>query len=61
MRDVVAHMAQVIRIDAVRPTVDPLDMRAGTDPVLARVVPAFAAAGPHHVYVYANRCRDRVS
>lgn len=37
MRDVVAHLAQVIRIDAVWLAIDPLDMRAGTDTALARV------------------------
>ena len=33
----------------------PLDMRAGTDSALARVVAVFGAAQPHHAYVFANR------
>jgi transposase len=45
----------VIRIDAVWLAVDPLDMRAGTDTALARVVKVFGAAHPHHAYLFANR------
>jgi hypothetical protein len=37
-------VAQVIRIDAVWLAVDPLEMRAGTDTALARVVKVFGAA-----------------
>jgi hypothetical protein len=40
----------VIRIDAVWLAVGPLDMRAGTETALARVVAVFGAAHPHHAY-----------
>lgn len=38
----------MIRIDAAWLAVAPLDMRAGTDTALARVVAVFGAAHPHH-------------
>lgn len=45
----------MIRVDAVWLAVAPLDMRAGTEPALARVVDVFDAARPHHAYLFANR------
>lgn len=45
-----ARVASVLRIEAIWLTVDPLDMRAGTDTALARVVAVFGAARPHHAY-----------
>jgi transposase len=45
----------VIRIDAVWLAVQPLDMRAGTESALARVVNVFGEARPHHAYLFANR------
>ncbi len=53
-------MAQVIRIDAVWLAVGPLDMRAGTDTALARVVAVFGAAHPHHAYLFANKRATRL-
>ena len=50
----------MIRIDAVWLAVEPLDMRAGTESALARVVGAFGAARPHHGYVFLNRRCDRL-
>jgi transposase len=50
----------VIHIDAVWLAVDPLDMRAGTDTALARVVKVFGAAHPHHAYLFANRRANRM-
>jgi transposase len=44
MRRVAARVARVIRIDEVWLAVDPLDMRAGFDTALARVVKVFGAA-----------------
>jgi hypothetical protein len=38
----------VIRVDSVRLAVEPLDMRAGTETALARVVRVLGAAHPHH-------------
>ncbi|HKW83134.1 MAG TPA: IS66 family insertion sequence element accessory protein TnpB [Burkholderiaceae bacterium] len=34
--------------------VEPIDMRAGTDRLLARVVQVFGAAQAHHGYLFAN-------
>lgn len=44
----------MIRIDAVWLAVDPVDMRAGPDTLLARVVEVFGAARSHHGYLFAN-------
>jgi len=40
--------------------VEPLDMRAGTEAALARVVTVFGAARPHHAYLFANRRANRM-
>ena len=45
----------MIRIEAVWLAVAPIDMRAGTDIAMARVVQVFGAAHPHHAYVFSNR------
>jgi transposase len=50
----------VIRIDAVWLAVEPLDMRAGTETALARVVRVFGEARAHHAYLFANRRATRV-
>jgi transposase len=50
----------VIRVDAVWMAVEPLDMRAGTEAALARVVTVFGAARPHHAYLFANRRANRM-
>lgn len=50
----------MIRIDAIWMATQPLDMRAGTDTVLARVVKVFGAARPHHAYLFANRSSTRM-
>ena len=50
----------MIRIDEVWMAVEPLDMRAGTDTALARVVAVFGAAHPHHAYLFANRRANRM-
>jgi transposase len=50
----------VIRIDAVWLAVEPLDMRAGTDTALARVVKVFGEAQAHHAYLFANRRATRM-
>lgn len=53
-------MVGVIRIDAVWLATTPLDMRAGTDSALARVVQVFGAAHPHTAYLFANRRANRM-
>ncbi len=50
----------MIRIDAAWLAVEPLDMRAGTDSALARVVKVFGSAHPHHAYLFANRRANRL-
>lgn len=50
----------MIRIDAVWLAVGPLDMRAGTETALARVVAVFGAAHPHHAYLFANKRATRL-
>ena len=50
----------MIRIDAVWLATVPMDMRAGTDTALARVVKVFGAAHPHQAYLFANRRANRM-
>ncbi len=60
MRELVADLAEVIRIDAIWLATAPLDMRAGTDSALARVVKVFGSARPHHAYLFANKRTNRM-
>lgn len=50
----------MIRVDALWLAVEPLDMRAGTESALARVVQVFGSAHPHHAYLFANRRGTRM-
>jgi len=50
----------MIRIDAAWLATSPLDMRAGTDTALARVVNVFGAAHPHTAYLFANKRANRL-
>jgi transposase len=50
----------MIKIEAVWLGVEPLDMRAGTEAALAKVVAVFGAARPHHAYLFANRRANRI-
>jgi len=50
----------VIRIEAVWLAVEPVDLRAGMDTVLARVVAVFGAAHPHQAYLFTNRRGNRI-
>ena len=50
----------MIRIDTVWLAVQPLDMRAGTETAIARVVQVFGAAHPHHAYLFANKRTNRM-
>ena len=50
----------MIRIDAVWLATEPLDMRAGADTALARVVKVFGAAHPHTAYLFANKRSNRM-
>lgn len=50
----------MIRIDAMWLAVEPVDMRAGADRLLARVVQVFGAAQMHHGYLFANARANRI-
>ena len=50
----------MIRIDAMWLAVEPIDMRAGADRLLARVVQVFGGARAHHGYLFANARGTRV-
>ena len=50
----------MIRVDAVWLACEPLDMRAGTESALGRVVKVFGQPRPHHAYLFANRRDNRM-
>ena len=50
----------MIRVDSVWLAIEPLDMRAGTEAALARVVTVFGEARPHHAYLFSNRRANRM-
>ena len=50
----------MIRIDILWLAVEPIDMRAGADRLLARVVQVFGAAQAHHGYLFANARSTRI-
>ena len=53
-------IAIMIRIDQVWLSKEPLDMRAGPETCLARVIQVFGAAKPHHAYVFLNKRSNRM-
>jgi transposase len=50
----------VIRIDVAWFAVEPMDMRAGVDTALARVVSVFGEARAHHAYLFVNKRANRM-
>ena len=60
LRRLATRVAALIRIDAVWLATEPMDMRAGVDTALARVVKVFGAAHPHQAYLFANRRANRM-
>ena len=50
----------MIRIDALWLATVPIDMRMGTERLLARVVQVFGAAQAHHGYLFANARSTRI-
>jgi transposase len=60
VRAAAARASEVIRIDAAWLAVEPLDMRAGVDTALARVVSVFGGACSHHAYLFMNRRANRL-
>ena len=53
-------LAGMIRIDRVWLSKEPMDMRAGPETCLARVVLIFGSARPHQAYVFMNKRANRV-
>lgn len=52
--------AALIRIEKIWLATQPMDMRAGPDTALARVVAVFGAAQPHCAYLFANKRGNRI-
>jgi transposase len=50
----------MIRIDCLWLAVQPQDMRAGVETLLARVVQVFGSAQAHHGYMFANARATRI-
>lgn len=50
----------MIRIDALWLAVEPMDMRAGAERLLASVVQVFGSAQAHHGYLFANARTTRI-
>ncbi|WP_193752578.1 IS66 family insertion sequence element accessory protein TnpB [Cupriavidus sp. IDO] len=50
----------MIRIGVLRLAVEPIDMRAGTERLLARVVQVFGTGQSHHAYLFANARHTRI-
>lgn len=50
----------MIRVDALWLSIEPMDMRAGTNTALGRVVAVFGSARPHNAYIFTNRRGDRL-
>ena len=50
----------MIRIDSLWLAVEPMDMRAGAERLLARVVQVFGNAQAHHGYLFANARATRI-
>ncbi|MDM3872682.1 IS66 family insertion sequence element accessory protein TnpB [Porticoccus sp. W117] len=50
----------MIRIDRIWLATEPLDMRAGPDTCLARVIKVFGVAQPHQAYVFLNKRANRM-
>ncbi|MFJ3372921.1 IS66 family insertion sequence element accessory protein TnpB [Pseudomonas sp. NPDC086251] len=50
----------MIRIETIWLATEPLDMRAGTETSLARVIAVLGAAKPHCAYLFANHRATRM-
>ncbi len=50
----------MIRIDRIWLATDPMDMRAGVDTCLARVITVFGEAQPHQAYIFLNKRANRM-
>lgn len=50
----------MIRIDTIWLAAEPMDMRAGTETALPRVIAVFGAARPRCAYLFTNRRATRM-
>ena len=50
----------MIHVEAIWLATEPMDMRAGPDTALARVIKVFGEAKSHHAYLFANKRGNRV-
>lgn len=50
----------MILIERIWLATEPLDMRAGTETALARIVQVFGAAQPHAAYLFTNKRANRI-
>lgn len=50
----------MIRIDEIWLSTRPMDMRAGTDTVLAQILKAFGCVKPHCAYLFCNKRGHRM-
>ena len=50
----------MIQIDQYWMAVEPIDMRAGIETVLGKVVSVFGSAQAHHAYFFTNRRANRI-
>jgi transposase len=60
LRDLSSRSVAMIRIDAIWLATEPVDMRAGTETALARVIAVFGAAKAHCAYLFANHRGNRM-
>jgi transposase len=56
----VKRMKSALHIEAIWLALAPMDMRAGVNTALARVVETFGAIHPHHAYCFANARAHRM-
>lgn len=61
LRRLVARLATMIQVDALWLSTTPLDMLAGTETILARIVSMFGEARSHHAYLFTNRRANRLT
>ncbi len=50
----------MIRIDQIWLATEPVDMRAGAETLLGRVVQVFGQAQRHHAYIFTNKRSNRI-
>lgn len=60
VRTVVARVVGVIKIEHYWMAIEPIDMRAGMETVLGKVVSVFGSAQAHHAYFFTNRRSNRI-